>query len=81
MALEAKFESTVKSINKKVSQELGKKKKDGKKSDHTEKGRDNKSKDHPKKWPAPKPEEKKKNSSKGTCGIGMVRVLRVNVRS
>lgn len=62
VALEAKLESTVKNINKKVSAELGKKK-EGKKPDHNKKG--GKSGDHPKKWTAPKPGEKKEAKFKG----------------
>ncbi len=56
VALEAKLESTVKNLSKKVSAELGKKKK-GKKTSKNEKGKgkksNSKSEDHPKKWPAP----------------------------
>ena len=68
VALEAKLESTVKNLSKKVSAELGKKK-EGKKTSKNEKGKgkksDSKSEDHPKKWPAPKAGDKKEVEFKG----------------
>ena len=51
VALEAKLESSVKTLNKKVSFELGKKK--------------DKTGDHPKNWPKPKSGDKKKVAYKG----------------
>ena len=69
IALEAKFDSTVKSLNKKVSFERNKKGGSGGKK-HTDeggkKGGDSKKdNDHPKKWPAPKSGDKKEASFKG----------------
>ena len=71
IALEAKFDSTVKNLNKKVSFERNKKGGGGGKK-HLDKGggkKDgdsrNKDGDHPKKWPAPKPGDKKEASFKG----------------
>lgn len=64
VALEAKLESTVKNINKKVSFELGKKAtKKGGANDKSKKKQANKSKgQHPKSWPPPKGDEKKEAS-------------------
>jgi hypothetical protein len=59
VALEAKLESTVKNLNKKVSAEFGKKTTEG------GKGKKQKSGDHPKKWPPPKKGDKKKVKFKG----------------
>jgi hypothetical protein len=71
IALEAKFNSTVKSLNKKVSFERNKKGGGGNKK-HAGKGRKrdgnnsmNKDDDHPKKWPAPKSGDKKEATFKG----------------
>jgi hypothetical protein len=71
IALEAKFDSTVKNLNKKVSFERNKKGGGGGKK-HLDKGggkKDgdsrNKDDDHPKKWPAPKSGDKKEASFKG----------------
>jgi len=60
VALEAKLDSNFKSLTKKVSFELGKKKKGEKKSD-----KNDKSGDHPKTWSKPKAGEKKKVTFKG----------------
>ena len=69
VALEAKLTSSMKNLNKKVALEMGKKKKgsvkfkeDGKSNKAKPKGGDG---DHPKKWPAPKPGEKKTAQYKG----------------
>jgi hypothetical protein len=77
VALEAKLESTVKSLSKKVTAELGKNKKQGgKRSSEGAKHKkgDAKSEDHPKKWAAPKAGEKKETTFKGHtwywCGKG-----------
>ena len=64
VALEAKFDSTVKSLNKKVSFEMGKKGGKGKSADKGRKS-DLKSDDHPKKWPPPKSGDKKEANFKG----------------
>jgi hypothetical protein len=64
VALEAKLDSTVKSLNKKVSFEMGKKGGKGKSSDKGKKG-EHKSGDHPKKWPPPKSRDKKEANFKG----------------
>jgi hypothetical protein len=64
VALEAKFDSTVKSLNKKVSFEMGKKGGKGKSADRGRKS-DLKSDDHPKKWPPPKAGDKKEANFKG----------------
>ena len=66
VALEAKLESSVKTLNKKVSFELGKKKSSDKKHKYekSDKKKD-KSGDHPKNWPKPKAGDKKKATYKG----------------
>lgn len=64
VALEAKLDSTVKTLNKKVSFELGKKKGDKRSNDKSKKKED-KSGDHPKTWSKPKAGEKKKSTYKG----------------
>jgi hypothetical protein len=61
VALEAKLDSTVKTINKKVSYELGKKTA-AKKGGASDKGKKKETKSkggHPKAWPQPKGDEKK----------------------
>jgi hypothetical protein len=65
VALEAKLDSTVKTLNKKVSFELGKKKGDKKSNDKNSKKKSDKPGDHPKTWPKPKAGEKKKATFKG----------------
>jgi hypothetical protein len=70
VALEAKLTSSMKSLNKKVSFEMSKKK-TGKKPGKNEKGGSAKSNksgtkgDHPKTWPPPKPGDKKEAEYKG----------------
>jgi hypothetical protein len=67
VALEAKFKSTMKSLSKKVSFDGSAKKKGAKsgtdKSTPRKKGQ--KDEDHPKKWKAPKPNDKKEVEFKG----------------
>ncbi|KAI2512301.1 hypothetical protein MHU86_2177 [Fragilaria crotonensis] len=58
VALEAKFNSTMKSLNKKVSHESSKKKKAAKSGGDKQSSK-KKEGDHPKKWKAPKPGDKK----------------------
>ena len=66
VALEAKLDSTVvKTLNKKVPFELGKKKQDSKSNDKFRKKTDKSSGDHPKTWLKPKTGEKKKAMYKG----------------
>ena len=63
VALEAKLDSTVKNLNKKVATEWGKNKGAANKKGGTDKGKskkkDGKSGEHPKTWAAPKPGDKK----------------------
>ena len=76
VALEAKLESTVKNLSKKVSAELGKNKKRGGKQKSEEakrkKGGAKSDEPHPKKWPAPKAGDKKEKQYNGNmwhwCG-------------
>ena len=70
IALEAKFDSTVKSLNKKVSFERKKgsgsgKNKTTEKSGGKKDGKSKKDGDHPKKWQAPKSGDKKEAVYKG----------------
>jgi hypothetical protein len=69
VALEAKLESTVKSLNKKATTELGQKGKGNRTSDGDKKKSkkdSSKSGDHPKKWPKPtKTNNKKMGKFKG----------------
>ena len=65
IALEAKLESSVKTLNKKVSFELGKKKGSDKKKNDKFHKKKAKTGDHHKDWPKPKSEDKKKVSYKG----------------
>jgi len=82
VALEAKLETTVKNLNKKVSFELGKKTSGKKTSDRFKNKKANKkSIGHPKTWSQPKPGDKKEAEYKGYtwywCGKKQV----VNVRN
>ena len=70
IALEAKLDSTVKSLNKKVSFERkkgggGTKKHSDAKGGSKKDGNMKKDSDHPKKWPAPKTGDKKEKMYKG----------------
>ncbi|KAI2497425.1 hypothetical protein MHU86_17083 [Fragilaria crotonensis] len=64
VALEAKFNSTMKSLNKKVSHESSKKKKAAKSGGDKQSSK-KKEGDHPKKWKAPKPGDKKEVDFQG----------------
>ncbi|KAI2502889.1 hypothetical protein MHU86_11558 [Fragilaria crotonensis] len=64
VALEAKFNSTMKSLNKKVSHESPKKKKAAKSGGDKQSSK-KKEGDHPKKWKAPKPGDKKEVDFQG----------------